>query len=322
MHSDLVTVFGGSGFIGRHVVRQLARAGFRLRVAVRRPNLAQFLLPMGRVGQIQLVAANLGHEASIARALEGASVVVNLAGILSPWGAQDFATVHVDGPRLIGSHAAIKGVSRIIHISAIGADANAPSAYGRSKAEGEAQLRAAFENTTVLRPSVVFGAEDQFFNRFANMARYSPVLPLIGGGHTKFQPVFAGDVAAAVLRAIEDPATARHTYELGGPEVKTFRALMTYILAEIGRKRALVSVPFPIAMMQGFFFGLLPNPILTVDQVRQLRRDNVVGIGPDADSIGTLADLGIKPINLEAVVPGYLWRFRKAGQFEGAQPVG
>ena len=219
-------------------------------------------------------------------------------------------------PRRIARQAAAKGVRRIVHISAIGAAADGPSHYGRSKAAGEAALRSAFPGATILRPSIVFGPEDDFFNRFANMARFSPVLPLIGGGKTRFQPVYVEDVAEAVLRALEEPATEGHTYELGGPRVYSFKELLDIVRKQTGRHSRFVYVPFWLAAIKGAFLGLLPNPILTLDQVRGLRRDSVVGAGTEATDIGTFADLGIEPTALEAILPSYLWRFRKTGQFE------
>lgn len=317
MNDTLVTVFGGSGFLGRHIVRLLAKEGYRLRVAVRRPHLAHYLRPMGVVGQIQLMRADLNDEATIARALDGADAVVNLVGVLSQHGRQRFRTLHAEAPGHIARHAKIKHVRRIIQLSSIGAAPRAGSAYARTKAQGESDLKQEFPDATILRPSIVFGPEDDFFNRFANMARFLPALPLIGGGKTRFQPVFVGDVAAAVGRCLADAGTAGHTYELGGPRVYSFRELMVIILNEIERRRALVPVPFAVASLQALFLGLLPNPILTLDQVRQLKSDNVVSA--DAGEVGTLADLGIEPTALEAILPSYLWRFRKAGQFENPE---
>jgi uncharacterized protein YbjT (DUF2867 family) len=320
MKTELVTVFGGSGFIGRYVVRRLAREGHRIRVAVRRPHLAYFLRPMGMVGQIQIVAADLSDETLIRGALEGASAAVNLVGILSPWGRQRFKTLHAEAPGIIGRHAGIHGVRRVVHISAIGADPKAPSRYGRSKAEGEAALKRDFPAASILRPSLVFGVEDHFFNRFANLARYTPALPLIRG-KTRFQPVYVEDVAEAVARCLARPETAGRTYELGGPAIYSFKDLLKLILAETGRHRMLIPVPGPLAALKALFLGLLPNPILTLDQLAQLKRDNIVKAGRDADEVGTLADLNIAPTALEAVLPSYLWRFRKTGQFETLETV-
>ena len=313
MRDELVTIFGGSGFVGRHVVRQLAKAGYRLRVAVRQPNLANFLLPMGRVGQIQIVPCDVTAEASIARALEGAHITINLVGTLAPHGRQSFNALHVAAPELIARHAKLKGLTRVVHVSAIGARADAASRYARSKAEGEAAIAREFPDATILRPSIVFGPEDKFFNRFANWTRYLPALPLIGGGRTHFQPVFVGDVAEALFRALEDPGSKGRIYELGGPRVYTFRELMALILRETGRQRLLLPVPFAFASLKAMVLGLLPSPILTLDQVRQLREDNVVTEGGD---IRTFASVGLQPTAAEAILPAYLWRFRKTGQFE------
>jgi uncharacterized protein YbjT (DUF2867 family) len=309
----LVTIYGGSGFVGRHVVRALAMGGWRIRVAVRRPDLAYHLQPLGMVGQIHAVQANLRFPDSVARAAEGAEAVVNLVGILYETGRQRFQTVQAEGAGAVARAAAAAG-ARLVHISAIGADASSRSAYARSKAAGEAAARAAVPQAVILRPSIVFGPEDDFFNRFAAMARFSPALPLIGGGGTRFQPVFVGDVAAAVAMSLEGRACAGVTYELGGPAVKTFRELMQLMLREIGRKRLLVPLPFAIARLQAFFLEFLPKPLLTRDQVRLLERDNVVSEAAEREG-RTLKGLGITPTALETVLPAYLWRFRKAGQF-------
>lgn len=311
----IITVFGGSGFIGRHVVRKLAAKGYRLRVAVRRPHRAHFLKPMGQVGQIQILRANLTDAASVRRALEGAAGVVNLVGVLYERGRQRFDALHAEGPARIAAAAKAGGVKRIVHLSAIGAAPDSPSHYARSKAQGEAKLRETFPAATVLRPSIVFGPEDDFFNRFAGMAQILPLLPLIGGGCTRFQPVYVNDVAEAVLRALEDAATEGHVYELGGPRVYTFRELLDLLAKETGRRVRYLPLPFWLAAVLGAFLSLLPKPPLTLDQVRSLRRDSVVGAGADAPEIGTLADLGITPVALEAILPSYLWRFRKGGQF-------
>lgn len=313
----LVTVYGGSGFIGRHVVRLLAQQGWRVRVAVRRPDLAIHLQPLGAVGQIHAVQANLRFKDSVLRAAEGSDAVINLVGILSPSGKQRFDAVHAVGAGLVAEAAREAGAKTLVHMSAIGADANSSSAYARSKAEGEARTIANFGNATILRPSVVFGPEDDFYNRFAGLARISPVLPLIGGGHTRFQPVFVGDVAQAFGLALSGEAKARTVYELGGPEVQTFRQIMEYVLKVTYRKRLLVPLPFPIAKLQGRVLQLLPNAPLTEDQVELLRTDNVVSAEAIAQS-RTLEGLGIVATGPEAIVPSYLYRFRKSGQFERA----
>ncbi|MFY8155251.1 MAG: complex I NDUFA9 subunit family protein [Rhabdaerophilum sp.] len=314
----LVTIFGGSGFLGRHLTQALAKRGWRVRAAVRRPDLAGHLQPLGMVGQIHAVQANLRYPDSVARAVAGADAVVNLVGILHEGGRQTFSAVQAQGPRIVAEAAAKAGVESLVQVSAIGADPNSPADYARSKAAGEAATLAAFPTAVIMRPSIVFGPEDQFFNRFADMARFLPFLPLIGGGETKFQPVYVGDVAEAIARALEGAAKPGTTYELGGPEVKSFKALLEYILAITGRSRALVPLPFPIARLQASVMELLPSPMLTVDQVRMLETDNVVS----AEAIAAkrnLAGLGVTPTTIEAVVPGYLYRFRKHGQFERAE---
>jgi uncharacterized protein YbjT (DUF2867 family) len=314
MVSDrIVTVFGGSGFVGRHVIRSLAEQGLRVRNAVRRPDLANHLQPLGSVGQIHSVQANIRDARSIRNAIEGADAVVNLVGILHETGRQTFDAVHVQGARRIAEAAAAEGASGFVQISAIGADKGSASAYARSKAAGEEAVRAAFANAVVMRPSLVFGPEDSFFNRFAGMARISPFLPLIGGGETRFQPVFAGDVGRAVAKAVAGEA-APGVYELGGPEVRTFRQLMEYVLQVTGRKRALLSVPFSVATMQAKLLQVLPKPMLTVDQVEALKSDNVVSEVAEASG-RTLEGLGIRPAALETIVPSYLYSYRKAGQF-------
>jgi len=311
----LVTVFGGSGFLGRHVVRALARAGYRIRPAVRRPDLAGHLQPLGRVGQIHAVQANLRYPASVQAAVHGADVVINLVGILFERGKQRFEAVQAQGAHTVAQAAAAAG-ARLIHVSALGADPDSPALYARSKAAGETAVLATTPDATILRPSIVFGPEDDFFNRFASLARLSPALPLIGGGETKFQPVFVGDVAQAISSAVGGRAKGGTIYELGGPEVRTFRELMEYVLAVTERRRLLVPLPFGLAKLQAMFLQLLPTPLLTPDQVELLRTDNVVS--PAAQAEGrTLPALGIEPTALEAVVPSYLWRFRKAGQFRG-----
>jgi uncharacterized protein YbjT (DUF2867 family) len=310
MAQRLATVFGGSGFIGRYVVTNLAREGWMVRVAVRRPDEALFLKTAGVVGQVTPIATNVRDRASVARAIEGADAVVNLVGILHESGRQRFQAVQADGARIIAEEAARAGVRHLVHISAIGADPNSNSSYARTKAEGEAAVRQAFPQATILRPSIVFGPEDGFFNRFAKLARISLFLPLIGGGKTRFQPVYVGDVAEAVTKAIESPAAAGQTYELAGPKLYSFADLMRLMLGEIGRKRVLMPLPFPIASLMGSVLQCLPNPQLTADQVRLLKRDNV----PSAGSAG-LTDLGITPTSVEAILPTYLDRYRARGSY-------
>jgi len=309
----LVTVFGGSGFLGRHVVRALAREGYRVRNAVRRPDLAGHLQPMGRVGQIHSVQANLRYPASVERALEGADVAINLVGILYERGKQRFETVQAQGAATVAQAAAAAGV-RLIHVSALGANADSPALYARTKAAGEQAVLDAAPDATIFRPSIVFGPEDDFFNRFGAMARMSPILPLVGGGETKFQPVFVGDVAQAIVKAVGGQTRGGTIYELGGPQVRSFKELMEYVLAVTERRRLLVPLPFGLARLQAFFLQFMPTPLLTPDQVELLRTDNIVSDAAMTEG-RTLAALGIEPAAMEAIVPGYLWRFRKTGQF-------
>ena len=316
----LVTVFGGSGFIGRHVVRALAKQGWRVRVAVRRPDLAGHLQPMGGVGQIMAVQANLRYPDSVMSAVQGADSVVNLVGILAESGRQSFAAVQAEGASSIAQAAAKASISNVVHLSAIGADAQSPAAYARSKAAGEAAMLRYVPTCVILRPSIVFGPEDNFFNQFAALARILPALPLIGGGETKFQPVFVGDVAEAVAKALDGQARPGTIYELGGPAVRSFRQILAYILAETGRKRALIPIPFPLAEIQGRILGLLPKPLLTHDQVLMLKSDNVVSDTAILEG-RTLADLGVSAESVEAIVPSYLYRFRAAGQFDREKSV-
>jgi uncharacterized protein YbjT (DUF2867 family) len=311
--TKLVTVFGGSGFLGRHVVRALANDGWRIRVAVRHPNTSHFLKPMGRVGQIQIVKANIRDDASVAAALRHADAAVNLVGILYRSGYQTFEALHAEGAGRIARIAAAEGVGTLLHVSALGASARSPSLYARSKAEGEKRVREAYPSATIFRPSVVFGPEDDFFNKFGWLARISPVLPLIGGGRTLFQPVFAGDIARAAVRALGDAAVRGKTYELGGPEIMSFRQILELVLKETHRRRILAPLPFVFAKFKSLFLGLLPKPLLTLDQVHLLQSDNIV-----AEGAMTLRHLGIAPTAAEAIVPSYLWRFRKHGQFEPA----
>jgi NADH dehydrogenase len=309
----LVTVFGGSGFLGRHVVRALANRGYRIRVAVRRPELTGFLRPMGRVGQINAVQANLRFPQSIAVALRDADIAVNLVGILFQRGAQRFDAVQAAGAEAVALAAKSAG-AHLVHVSAIGADANSPSHYARSKAEGERRVLAAQPASVIMRPSIVFGAEDDFFNRFAGLARMAPALPLVGGGHTRFQPVFVGDVAEAIAKAVDGETRPGTIYELGGPDARTFRELMEFVLVTTGRHRLLVPVPFEVMKFQAAFAQFLPKPPITPDQVELLKSDNVVSA--QARSEGrTLEALGIIPETMAAIVPSYLWRFRKTGQF-------
>ncbi len=324
----IVTVFGGSGFVGRHVVRALARDGWRVRIACRRPDLAFFLQPLGRPGQVMAVQANLRNPDSVASALRGSSAVVNLVGILAETGAQKFATVQAAGARAVAEAAQAAGVTNVVHVSAIGADPASRAAYGRSKAEGEAAMLAAVPTTVILRPSVIFGPEDDFFNRFGTMARFFPVVPIVGA-QTSFQPVYVGDVADAVATALAGNAKPGAVYELGGPEVKSFEALVDYVLKVSERSRPIVRLSFGMGKLFAAFsslfttlsLGLYPKLLrMTGDQVELLKNDNIVS--EEAILEGrTLAGLKITPQSIEAVVPSYLYRYRKTGQYQ-AQRLG
>jgi uncharacterized protein YbjT (DUF2867 family) len=311
----LVTVFGGSGFLGRSVVRALAKRDYRIRVAVRRPELAGYLQPLGRVGQIHAVQANLRYPSSVEWAMRDSHVAINLVGILAESGAQTFDAVQASGAGAVAKAAGAAG-ARMVHVSAIGADENSPARYARAKAAGEKAVFSAIPSATIMRPSIVFGPEDQFTNRFAALARISPALPLIGGGLTKLQPVYVGDVATAVADAVDGKLKPGAIYELGGPEVLTMREILEIILSIIERKRRLVSLPFPLAKLQSMFLQFAPGAMkLTPDQVELLRADNVVSDAAKTAGL-TLEGLGITPDSLEAIAPQYLWRFRAAGQFQ------
>ncbi len=310
MATQVVTVFGGSGFIGRHVVKRLAQQGWLVRVAVRRPSKAAFLQPLGDVGQITPLRAPLQDDQAVGAALEGAGAAINLVGVLFERGKQSFEGVHKQGAGRLAEAAAAAGLKQLVQVSAIGADEAGDAKYARTKAAGEQAVRQAFPSAVILRPSVVFGPEDQFFNLFASMAMLSPVLPLVGGGRTRFQPVYVGDVADAVVKGLTDPDCAGKTYELGGPRVYSFRELLELMLEQIGRRRLLLPLPFWAAALEATVLERLPTPLLTRDQVKLLRHDNVVA--PDAL---TFADLGIWPTAVEAILPTYLDRFRRGGRF-------
>ncbi len=316
----LVTVFGGTGFVGRQVVRALAKQGFRVRVAARNVGRGYRLRMLGDVGQIEVVQANVRNPASVGRALDGAEGCVNLVGVLYEGGRQGFQSLHAMGSKTIAEAAEARGVGRFVQVSALGADIDSPSKYARTKAMGEAVVRAAIPSAVVLRPSVVFGPEDAFFNRFATMAGFSPALPLPGGGETRFQPAYVADVAAAVAKALTDPDCAGQTYELGGPGVFTFRELMEFVLRETGKSRLLLPLPWGVASLVGQAAALsslvgIP-PVLTQDQVELLKSDNVV-----SDGAPGFVELGITPRSVEAIVPSYLYRYRKGGQY-AATPEG
>lgn len=319
----LVTVFGGSGFVGRSVVKALANDGWRVRVASRRPSLAFALQPSGKVGQIAAVQANLRYPDSIRHALDGADAAINLVGLLAEGGKQTFDALHADGARAVAEAARAAGIDRFVQMSAIGAAANSASAYARTKAAGEAAVREILPGAVIVRPSVVFGPEDKFFNRFAAMARIMPALPLIGGGAGKLQPVFVGDVAQVFARAADGLVQPGTTFELGGPTVSTMKEILTFVLDTIGRKRPLVSIPFPLAELMGLMgdvarvatFGLTPEMLdITRDQVELLKSDNVVSDAAKAEG-RTLEGLGIVPESYQTFVPTYLYRFRKTGQY-------
>ncbi|WP_282605907.1 complex I NDUFA9 subunit family protein [Pelagibius sp. Alg239-R121] len=314
MKQRKVTIFGGSGFLGRHLVTRLARSGWSILLAERHPSRAHYLQPLGDVGQISAVAARVQDESRVARVVEGADAVVNLTGILYESGRQKFDAVHHLGAANIARAAATAGARHLVHISAIGADPEAGAKYARSKGQGEEAVRQAFPNATILRPSIVIGPEDGFFNRFADMTSVSPFLPLVGGGKTRFQPVCVGDVAEAIQMAMERNDLLGQTFELGGPGVYSFKALLEMMLEQIGKRRALIPLPFAIASLQATFLELLPVPPLTRDQVRMLRSDNVVS----EDAKG-FADLGMTPNAVESVIPTYLDRHRPGGRFNTNQ---
>lgn len=305
-----VTVFGGSGFIGRHLVRRLAARGDVVRVAVRDPVAAAFLKPMGNVGQIVPMRVDIRDQAAVDEAVRGADAVVNLVGILAEGGRQRFDAIQGEGATRIAAAAKAAGVPRFVQVSAIGADAGSPSGYARSKAAGEAGVRRHYPDAPILRPSVVFGPEDDFFNRFARLAQFAPALPLVGGGTTRFQPVYVGDVAAAIEVALDSADASGRTFELGGPRVVDMREVLDYVLAQTRRRRALVNLPFPVANALAAILEKLPAPQLTRDQVKLLRVDNVVAAGAH-----DLHSLGIEPTPIEAVVPRYLETYRRGGRY-------
>ncbi len=315
LNGKLVTVFGGSGFLGRHIVQSLAKRGYRVRPAVRRPDLASHLQPLGAPGQIMPVQANLRYRWSVDRAVAGADAVVNAVGILAPSGKQTFDAVQAFGSRAIAEAARGAGLSGIVHLSAIGANADSNSAYARSKAAGETAVLETLPDSILLRPSIVFGPEDDFFNRFAGMARFAPALPLIGGGLTKFQPVYVCDVAEAVARAVDGDLQAGRTYELGGPEVKTFRECLEMMLEITRRKRVLAPLPFPIASAMGKVMQMFPMAPITQDQVELLKSDNIVSEASKSAGL-TLEGMGVSPATLASVLPTYLDRFREHGQYD------
>lgn len=321
--SRLVTIFGGSGFVGRYIARRMAKEGWRVRVAVRRPNEAIFVRPYGAVGQVEPVLCNIRDDASVEAALLGADAAVNCVGILSETGKNTFGLVQSHGAARVARAVAAAGITNFVQISAIGADPASDSEYARTKGEGEQAVLAAVPTAVILRPSIVFGSEDQFFNRFASMSRLGPILPVVGAD-TKFQPVYVDDVAKAAVMGVTGAAKPG-IYELGGPDVNTFRELMQEMLQVIDRRKLIVNVPFFVARVMGMTLdlvqkltlGLVHNGMVTLDQVRNLANDNVVS----EDAMG-FADLGIQPVATEAVLPEYLWRFRPAGQYEALKKSG
>jgi len=308
-----VTVIGGAGFLGRYLVGRLAEQGHAVRVAVRDPEAAGFVKPMGDVGQVQPIQANIRNQASIARAIAGADCVINLAGIMFPGGAQSFQAVHKYGAATVAQAALAAGAGQLIHVSALGADDESESKYARSKAAGEAAVREAYPNVTIIRPATIFGPEDKFFNLFARIATLSPVMPLIGGGLNEMQPVYVGDVAQAIAALVQ---TGNHggTYEFGGPQVLTMAELMAMVCEHTGRNRLMVPAPYFVAKIKAFFLQLTPWNILTMDQVELLKSDNIV-----SGDLPGLDDLGITPTTLDAVLPGYLHRYRRAGRLPSTE---
>lgn len=312
----LVTIFGGSGFVGRYVARAMAKEGWRVRVACRRPNEALFVKPYGAPGQVEPVFCNIRDDASVRAVTHGAAAVVNCVGSFLPVGANSFDAVQAEGAARIARIAAAEGVRHLVHVSAIGADPDADSDYARTKGEGEAAVLATFPQAVILRPSVIFGTEDHFFNRFAGMTRFGPILPVVGA-NTRFQPVHVVDVAAAAVKGATGQA-APGIYELGGPDVDTFRGLMGRMLPVIRRRRVVVNLPFVVARIMAFALdavqaitlGLIENKVLTGDQVTSLSHDNLVSPGAKG-----LADLGIEAASMETVLPEYLWTYRPSGQF-------
>ena len=316
----IVTLIGGSGFVGRHIARSLAKRGYRIRVACRRPDLAGHVQPLGTPGQIMPIQANVRYPASLAAACDGAYAVVNLTAVLASSGAQSFEALHVFGAEASARAAKAAKASVFIQMSSLGVDVNSTSEYARTKATGEIRAKSSFPGAIILRPSIVFGPEDNFFNQFAGMSRLAPALPLIGGGQTRFTPVFVGDVAEAVAKLIDDGEATGKTYELAGPEVFTFRQLLEFTLDTVGRKRLLVPVPWTIAKLLGTVLGFLPGAPLTADQVELLKTDNVVSDLATQEG-RCLAGLGIKPSSIQGIVPSYLYRFRKAGQFTAPKGI-
>lgn len=313
MHAKQITVFGASGFIGRHVVRRLAKMGACICIPTRNLEKALVLKPMGDIGQIVPLSCSVRSDASVSAAIGNSDIVINLIGILYEKGRHTFQALHVETAARIARCAKEQGVHRCIHVSALGADASSRSSYARSKAAGEQAVSTFFPDATIMRPSIVFGAEDGFFNMFATMARYLPVLPLIGGGHTRFQPIYVGDVADAIVHALHSPETQGRIFELGGPQIYTFRSLLEFMMQVTGQRRILINLPWWLAKLEAFFFEMMPHPLLTRDQIELLKSDNIVGPG----AYPTLRNLNIMPTALETILPTYLGRFRGSDSASG-----
>lgn len=313
-NANLVTIFGGAGFIGTQAVQALARRGFRVRVAVRRPDLAGHVKPLGAVGQVMPIQANIRNADSVARAIGGAGIVINLVGIGFERGRQRFRAVHAMGAKNVAEAAKALGVQRLVHVSAIGADVQSESGYARTKGLGEADVLAAFPQAVILRPSIVFGPGDGFFNRYGMLARLLPILPVIGG-NTKFQPIYVGDLAEAIAKAAEGEVQGGRIYELGGPDIITHRQVIERVLAETGRSNPLLPLPNGLAKLSAIPFSLLPSPLLTADQVDMLQVDNIVSDKAIREK-RTLAAFGVTPTSMDAILPSYLWRFMRHGQFD------
>ena len=311
--SKLVTIFGGSGFIGRHVVHALAKRGYRIRVAVRRPDLAGHLQPLGNVGQIQFIQANLRYRWSVERACEGADIVINLAGILAESGNQKFVAIQAHGAAEV-AQAAKSADAKLVHVSSLSANSESQSSYAQSKAEGEKAVQNTLPEAIIMRPSIVFGPQDGFFNMLATMAQFSPALPAIGGGTTKFQPVYAGDVAEAIALAVDGKAKSTAIYELGGPKIATFADCLEIVSRAVGRSRMIVSVPWWMAKITGKIIGWMPGAPITLDQVKLLQSDNIVSSEAEKHGL-TLEGLGIHAKTMEAILPAYLVRFKPHGQY-------
>lgn len=312
--STLVTIFGGAGLIGTQVVQLLARRGYRIRVAVRRPDLAGHVRPLGAVGQVMPIQANIRNRESVDRAIRGAQIVINLVGIGVEGGKQRFRAVNTMGARTIAEAAKTLGVTELVHVSALGADPQSPSGYARSKALGEIEVLAAFPAAVLIRPSIVFGPGDGFFNRYGMLARLLPVLPVIGA-KSRLQPIYVGDVAEAIARAAEGRVKGGKIYELGGPEVATHKDLVARVLADTGRNNLMLPLPAGLAKLMAFPLSVLPSPLITADQVDLLQVDNVVSEEAKHEK-RTLAAFDITPTAMEAILPSYLWRFMKNGQFD------